>query len=686
MKSTESIEDLKKVKQWVCWDTRVGRKMPICTYGGPASSTKRSTWASYKDAVESSNVNGYDGVGFVFSESDHYCGVDIDDCIDDSGSITEDAQSIIDQLGSYTEISPSGRGVKIFGKCDKQYKGRNENGLEYYTSGRFFTYTGDCISESDELADLSEWFADKHKYVEDVELVTDTTEQRYDEERLSRARAYLGKMTPSIEGQGGDQALYMAAIRLVQDFQLNASDAVTLLSQDFNPRCEPQWSIPDIEYKVNCAMKNRRADLLGKGNQEGVRVTATEADEFSAGLLINRKQECLPDRLTWLPANSPMQSMFDYIMSTNARENRSLAFSGALAWYCALIGGKVMDESGVTSNLYTITLAPSSGGKQAPQDAIRAVTDASSNGEWLGGKVTSDSAIGSILQKSPNAFCLWDEVGLFLQKSKSGVQSTITDLLLDLWGATNSRFRLKQYADGDRDIVIDKPCFGFAGWSTAEHFWAGLNRMHLHDGFAGRLFVINTGERAPRKRKVYQEAPSSLVSVSNFWTEQGSVLHEVGLARKPRKIMKVTDEAEEVFDSLWDKVEEFTDNDEQAVWGRAPEKARKIALAFAACEGPDAKINGEHAKRACELVDYITEAFMKEARMKLMGGESEQEVRRDILAELKRGNGVSYHGSLLRAVNTNSTTFDKALRTMEDNGQVKMIHEGGGRRKVVYCG
>lgn len=684
--STESIENLKELNQWVCWDRISGRKTPICPYGGAASSTKSSTWGSYTDALEACNINGYDGIGFVFSDSDQYCGVDIDNCIDETGSVTEEAKSIIDHLDSYTEISPSGKGVKIFGRCDSQYKGRNEGGLEYYTKGRFFTFTGDCVSDNDNLSDMSEWFAEKHVGHEEYEIAQDVPEESYGNERLERADTYLSKMPPSIEGQGGDQALYVAAMRLVQDFNLSKHDAVNLLMSNFNPRCQPPWDMSDIEYKVEMAMSKRRADMLGRGNEEQVKVTVTEADEFSAGLLINRKQEALPDRLTWLPEGSPMQDMFDYIMTTNARENRSLAFSGALAWYCALIGGKVMDESGVTSNLYTITLAPSSGGKQAPQDAIRAVTDASEYGDWLGGKVTSDSAIGSILQKTPNAFCLWDEVGLFLQKSKTGVQSTITDLLLDLWGATNSKFRLKQYADGDRDIVIDKPCFGFAGWSTAEHFWAGLTKMHLHDGFAGRLFVINTGERAPRKRKVYQEAPRSLVGVTNFWNKPENVFQESGLAKKPRCIMKVSEEAEEVFDALWDKVEEFTENDEQAVWGRAPEKARKIALAFAATKGPKAVVSGEHSRRACDLVEYVTEAFMAEAKMKLTGGETEQDVRRDILTELKRRNGTSYYSPLIRAVNSNSTTFDRAIRTMEDTGQIKVVHEDSGRRKVVYSG
>ena len=72
--------------------------------------------------------------------------------------------------------------------------------------------------------------------------------------------------------------------------------------------------------------------------------------------------------------------------------------------------------------------------------------------------------------------------------------------------------------------------------------------------------------------------------------------------------------------------------------------------------------------------------------MKLMGGETHNEVRRDIITELRRRNGTCYAGSLLRSVNTSSRVFETALKTMEDVGQIKVAHESGGKRKVVYCG
>jgi hypothetical protein len=167
-------------------------------------------------------------------------------------------------------------------------------------------------------------------------------------------------------------------------------------------------------------------------------------------------------------------------------------------------------------------------------------------------------------------------VGLFFQKASGGVAGSITDLLLDLWGAVNVKFKLKQYADSEKDIVIDKPCFGFHGWSTADHFWAGLTRMHLRDGFAGRLLVFETGPRAARKRRRFKTTPQELVDIAKAWRgDEGGLLSDLGVQElDPPIVISVSDDAEAVFDALWDKVEAFESDDDQAIWGRAPEKAR----------------------------------------------------------------------------------------------------------------
>ena len=139
--------ELKRRPQWVCWrwERRDGKwtKPPINPRTGAyADNTKKSTWTTFEYAVQ--YARRYDcGVGFVFSESDPYCGIDFDDCRDpETGAIDVSTWEKIAALDSYTEISPSGKGVKVILKGKLPDGRRRKGNIEMYDTGRFFTVTG----------------------------------------------------------------------------------------------------------------------------------------------------------------------------------------------------------------------------------------------------------------------------------------------------------------------------------------------------------------------------------------------------------------------------------------------------------------------------------------------------------------------------------------------------------------
>ena len=111
--------------------------------GEKASSTNPDTWAAYAEAVKVSKEQGYGGIGFVFTPEDDLCGVDLDGCLNpETGEIDGWAQEIIEELDSYTEISPSGTGVHVLVRAELP-EGRNRKGqFEAYDRGRCFTVTG----------------------------------------------------------------------------------------------------------------------------------------------------------------------------------------------------------------------------------------------------------------------------------------------------------------------------------------------------------------------------------------------------------------------------------------------------------------------------------------------------------------------------------------------------------------
>ncbi|MEK4501197.1 phage/plasmid primase, P4 family [Bacillus sp. FSL R12-0069] len=167
--------ELKALPQWILWkfETRNGKQTKVpCQFNGEmARANDRRTWSTFATAVKFYLEGDYDGIGFVFSRQDNYIGIDIDKCVTDAKT-NAFATEIIDTLDSYTEFSPSGKGIHIIikGSLPQSVLGtgrkNTKHGLEIYSYGRFFTFTGnrensnDVYDRTDELAEVFEQYFD----------------------------------------------------------------------------------------------------------------------------------------------------------------------------------------------------------------------------------------------------------------------------------------------------------------------------------------------------------------------------------------------------------------------------------------------------------------------------------------------------------------------------------------------
>ncbi|MBA2704786.1 MAG: hypothetical protein H0U60_13155, partial [Blastocatellia bacterium] len=128
--------------------------------GNLASTSNPETWCAFETAIQRSE--SWDGIGFVFTEADPFVGIDLDGCRDlESGQIEEWARVLIESFDTYTEVSPSGSGVKLFGRGslsaaawhkinlrNAPSHGGKQAAIEVYDRGRFFTVTGDALESS----------------------------------------------------------------------------------------------------------------------------------------------------------------------------------------------------------------------------------------------------------------------------------------------------------------------------------------------------------------------------------------------------------------------------------------------------------------------------------------------------------------------------------------------------------
>jgi putative DNA primase/helicase len=158
--------ELKAIPNWVAWKivNRDGQETKPPFVPGTskhASSTNPATWTDFDTAIQKSEMNGACGIGFVIggrAVEQGFIGIDIDGCRDPKNDeIFPWAKQIIEQLNSYTEVTPSRTGVRVWVRGSLPPDGNNVFNLdpsigygdkvkvEVYDRDRYFTVTGDTV-------------------------------------------------------------------------------------------------------------------------------------------------------------------------------------------------------------------------------------------------------------------------------------------------------------------------------------------------------------------------------------------------------------------------------------------------------------------------------------------------------------------------------------------------------------
>jgi len=146
-RQTHIPQELTNLRQWVVWryEARDGQrtKVPYMPDGQHAKSNDPATWRDYQSCVDA--LPEFDGIGIMFAHG--LVGIDLDHHVDEHGKLTDFAQRVVDQLPTYWETSPSGRGLHAlcFGELPSGGRKNTEWQIEMYDAGRFFTVTGNHL-------------------------------------------------------------------------------------------------------------------------------------------------------------------------------------------------------------------------------------------------------------------------------------------------------------------------------------------------------------------------------------------------------------------------------------------------------------------------------------------------------------------------------------------------------------
>lgn len=144
---------MRALPQWLLWrferyeGDKKPRKVPYYASGrkrrgGQGSVEDRAELVGFEPALAALSSGRWDGLGFAFLPGDGLIGIDIDGAISAEGEISDRAARIIEACASYTEYSPSSRGVHIIVAGETKSFKDNSIGLEVFSGAQFFTCTG----------------------------------------------------------------------------------------------------------------------------------------------------------------------------------------------------------------------------------------------------------------------------------------------------------------------------------------------------------------------------------------------------------------------------------------------------------------------------------------------------------------------------------------------------------------
>ena len=138
-------QELKDIPHWVCWKAieRGGKetKPPFMPSRKFAKSDDPATWSTFDSLMAA--ADRFNGVGFVLTRDDLYIGIDFDSCYCPAFNLIDPTiERYVRRLNSYTEVSPSGKGLRLILKGSLPVNGRKSGQIEVYQSGRYVTLTG----------------------------------------------------------------------------------------------------------------------------------------------------------------------------------------------------------------------------------------------------------------------------------------------------------------------------------------------------------------------------------------------------------------------------------------------------------------------------------------------------------------------------------------------------------------
>lgn len=655
----EVPDELASRVNWILWRNEDGRKIPInAKTGRKASSTNPPSWTDLETAQQSTIDKS--GLGFVFAKDDELFGIDLDGCISTDGEIQQWAIEIVEAFGTYAEFSPSGTGIKLYGKGKLPAGGKKRDvdypkvsdktpGVEAYDNGRYFAFTGERYDASPlqitGCQAVLDAFIDRFWPKPVVKPIAYQPARDSFDDIERRARAYLLSIPPAISGQSGHNQTFRAACVLVLGFGLSVERAFPLLAE-WNAGCEPPWNDKDLWKKL--------ADASSREGERGFLLTSGghyAGDDVDLRLLLaslsgqNESEPVAnkPSAAGEFPADClNVPGLIGDIIAWNLRTalypQPLLALAGSIALMATITGRKVQDERGARTNCYILGLGVSGGGKEHARKINKELL-IRAGGEKLNGpeRIGSSAGLISVVAESPVVLFQLDEIARLLATMKSAAKSphlyNVGTVLMALYSSSDSLWIGDAYADTKKIKTINQPHCVVYGTSVPGAFWDSLTSENVTEGLLGRMMAFESPGYVDMRPPAIEEAPEAIMDGVRWWLNYQPSGGNLNSENPNPERCRYTPDARKRMDRHIADICERRKRDSEvsaAVWSRSAEKAAKLALIFACSRVrrgiPDIEI--DDVDRGIRIANWLSRQMLAKVADHVSENETESKFKK----------------------------------------------------------
>lgn len=359
-----------------------------------------------------------------------------------------------------------------------------------------------------------------------------------------------------------------------------------------------------------------------------------------------------------------LKRMVDSIVMSAVSPQPLLALAASLTALGALMGRRYRSPTGLRSNLYTVGIANSGGGKEHARKWIKEAFFAAGLQMYLGGNnIASGQAILTSLRAHASRLYQLDEFGHFLASVLSHRAPThkleVWARLTELYTQADGWLQGTEYAnqkERPREDICQPTCCVHATTAPAP-FWKALEGGSMIDGSLARWLIFQSEEDYPEI--VDDPMP---IAVSDDLCEalraitRGAIGHDYG----GNTAMLMTAEAaptpytvpyapgaQKAFRELKAQEREWLrqgrSSGHEAIIARYAENSIKVALIRAVSANPERpEIQLAHAEWAAKLVAHCIETTLTEAAAHLADNETEAKHKKVMQVIRQAGaNGIS---------------------------------------------